>query len=268
MAFVDSHCHLFFNSFIDDLDQVLQRAWDGGITRILMPGIDLETSRQVIALSEKHPNLFAAVGVHPNDALVWQKDSLVELKDLAGHPKVVAIGEIGLDYYRNNTPHALQVEVLAAQLELAARLGKPVVVHNRQAFTDLWPLLKDWQFALEESGNPLGQAPGVLHSFEGTQEMALQATRRHFYIGIGGPVTFRNAAERQEVAREIALEHILIETDAPFLTPHPHRGQRNEPSYVIFIAEKIAQLRAQSLPVVAEATTQNANRLFAWGAAA
>jgi TatD DNase family protein len=268
MAFVDSHCHLFFNLFNDDLDQVLRRAWDGGITRILMPGIDLETSRQVITLSEKHPNLFAAIGVHPNDAVSWQKGSLDELKELAGHPKVVAIGEIGLDYYRDNTPQALQREALAAQLELAARLGKPIVVHNRQAFSDLWPLLKDWQAALERSGNPLSQAPGVLHSFEGTQAMALQAIERHFYIGIGGPVTFRNAAERQEVAKGIPLTHILLETDAPFLTPHPHRGQRNEPAYVIFIAEKIAQLRDQSLQFVAEATTQNANRLFAWGAAA
>ncbi len=268
MAFVDSHCHLFFNLFIDDLDQVLQRAWDGGITRILMPGIDLETSRQVIALSEKHPNLFAAVGVHPNDALGWHAGSLAELKDLAGHPKVVAIGEIGLDYYRDNTPQPLQREVLAAQLELAADLGKPVVVHNRQAFSDLWPALEHWQAALERRGSPLGQAPGVLHSFEGTLPMALQAIERHFYIGIGGPVTFRNAAERQELAKGIPLDRILLETDAPFLTPQPHRGQRNEPSYVIFIAEKIAQLRAQSLHFVAEATTQNADRLFAWGAAA
>jgi TatD DNase family protein len=268
MALVDSHCHLFFNLFIDDLDLVLRRAWDGGITRILMPGIDLETSRQVIALAEKHPNLFAAVGVHPNDALGWQPGSLAQLKEMAQHPKVVAIGEIGLDYYRDNTPQALQREVLAAQLELAASLGKPVVIHNRQAITDLWPVLKDWQAALVQAGNPLGQAPGVLHSFEGTQEMAFQAIERHFYIGIGGPVTFRNAVDRQEVARALPLAHILLETDAPFLTPHPHRGQRNEPSYVIFIAEKIAQLRAQSLQVVAEATTQNANRLFAWGAAA
>jgi TatD DNase family protein len=268
MALVDSHCHLFFNLFINDLDQVLRRAWDGGITRILIPGIDLETSRQAIALSEKHPNLFAAVGVHPNDAVGWQAGSLAQLKELAQHPKVAAIGEIGLDYYRDNTPQALQREVLAAQLELAASLGKPVVIHNRQAFADLWPMLKDWQAALAQAGNPLSQVPGVLHSFEGTQAMALQAIERNFYIGIGGPVTFRNAIERQEVAIALPLEHILLETDAPFLTPQPHRGQRNEPSYVIFIAEKIAQLRAQSLQVVAEATTQNANHLFAWGAAA
>jgi TatD DNase family protein len=268
MAFVDSHCHLFFNSFIDDLDQVLRRAWDSGITRILMPGIDLDTSRQVIALSEKHPNLYAAIGVHPNDAVDWQAGWLAELTDLAGHPKVVAIGEIGLDYYRNNTPQALQRQVLAAQLEMAASLGKPVVIHNRQAFSDLWPILADWQAALERSENPLSQAPGVLHSFEGTQAQAFQAIQRNFYIGIGGPVTFRNATQRQELAQGIALEHLLIETDAPFLTPHPHRGQRNEPSYVILIAEKIAQLRNQSLHSVAEATTHNANWLFAWGAAA
>jgi len=267
MAFIDSHCHLFFNSFIDDLDQVLRRAWDGGITRILMPGIDLETSRQVITLSEKHPNLFAAVGVHPNDATGWQTGSLAELKELAEHPKVVAIGEIGLDYYRNYTPPALQREVLAAQLELAASLEKPVVIHGRQAFSDLWPVLEEWQAALEQAGNPLAQAPGVLHSFEGTAQMAQQAIQSNFFIGIGGPVTFTKATERQELAKSIGLEHMLIETDAPFLAPQPHRGQRNEPSYVIFIAEKIAQLRAQSLHVVAEATTHNANRLFAWGAA-
>jgi TatD DNase family protein len=268
MALVDSHCHLFFNLFNDDLEQVLGRAWDNGITRILVPGIDLETSQQAISLSEKYPNLFAAVGVHPNDAMGWQANSLTQLSKLAEHPKVAAIGEIGLDYYRDKTPPDQQRKALQAQLELAAALGKPVVIHNRQAFTDLWPLLKDWQAGLEHAGNPLSQAPGVLHSFEGDLDTALEVVKRHFYIGIGGPVTFRKAIDRQEMAKGIALEHLLIETDAPFLTPHPHRGQRNEPSYVIFIAEKIAELHAQSLPIVAEATTQNANRLFAWGAAA
>ena len=268
MALVDSHCHLFFNLFRDDLDEVLGRAWEKGITRILVPGIDLETSRQAVVLSEKYPNLFAAVGVHPNDALSWQTSSLAQLRELAEHPKVAAIGEIGLDYYRDKTPQGLQREVLKAQLDLAAILRKPVVIHSRQAFTDLWPLLKDWQESMVQAGNPLSQAPGVLHSFEGNPEMALQAVEQHFKIGIGGPVTFRSAAGRQELAKGIGLEHILLETDAPFLTPHPHRAQRNEPSYVIFIAEKIAELRAQSLPLVAEATTQNANLLFAWGAAA
>jgi TatD DNase family protein len=180
----------------------------------------------------------------------------------------VAIGEIGLDYYRNNAPRALQRKVLEAQLELAAGLRKPVVIHNRQAFSDLWPMLKDWQAGLAKTNNPLSQAAGVLHSFEGDLASGLQVIEGHFYIGIGGPVTFRNAEMRQEVAKGVALEHILLETDAPFLTPHPHRGQRNEPAYVIFIAEKISELRAQSLPVIAEVTTQNANRLFAWGAAA
>ncbi len=212
--------------------------------------------------------MFAAVGVHPNDALGWQADSLEKLKRLAEHPKVMAIGEIGLDYYRDTTPPEVQRKVLEAQLELAADLKKPVVIHNRQAFNDLWPLLKQWQADLSRVGNPLSQAPGVLHSFEGDLTQALQAIEQHFYIGIGGPVTFRNAAMSQEVAKCIPLDHILLETDAPFLTPHPHRGHRNEPSYVIFIAEKIAELRALSAPVVAEATTQNANRLFAWGAAA
>lgn len=268
MALVDSHCHLFFNLFTDDLDEVLSRAWENGITRILMPGIDLETSQQVVALSEKHPNLFAAIGVHPNDAMSWQAGSLEELRKLAEHPKVIAIGEIGLDYYREKAPQALQRKVLEAQLELAASLKKPVVIHNRQAFTDLWPVLKTWQASLVRTGNPLGQAPGVLHAFEGDLSTALEVVEQHFFIGIGGPVTYKNAAARQEVAKGVALEHILLETDAPFLPPHPHRGQRNEPSYVIFIAEKIAQLRAQSLQAVAEATTQNANRLFAWGAAA
>ena len=266
-ALVDSHCHLFFNLFEDDLDAVITRARENGITRILVPGIDLETSQQAVALSEKYANLFVAVGVHPNDAMGWQADNLVRLRELAKHPKVVAIGEIGLDYYRNKTPQALQLEALKAQLELAASLQKPVVIHNRQAFSDLWPVLEDWQASLTQAGNPLSQAPGVLHSFEGDLAMALRAIEQHFYIGIGGPVTFKNAATRQEVAKGIAMEHILLETDAPYLTPHPHRGQRNEPSYVIFIAEKIAELRALSLQAVAETTTQNANRLFAWGAA-
>jgi TatD DNase family protein len=267
-ALVDSHCHLFSNLFADDFDEVLSHAWENGITRILMPGIDLETSEQVVALSERYPNLYAAVGVHPNDAQGWQKDSQARLGSLAAHPKVVAIGEIGLDYYRNHAPQALQRKILEAQLELAADLRKPVVIHNRQAFTDLWPILKDWQAGLAQTHNPLSQAAGVLHSFEGDLPSALMATGLKFHIGIGGPVTFRNALVSQEVAKGIALEDILLETDAPFLTPHPHRGQRNEPSYVIFIAKKISELRAQSLDVVAEVTTQNANRLFAWGAAA
>ncbi len=268
MALVDTHCHLFFNSFQDDLEGILDRAWQIGIDRILMPGIDLETSRQCLALSERHTNLFAAVGVHPNNATTWQAGSLEELHRLAQHPKVIAIGEIGLDYYRDSTPQTLQREVFAAQLELAADLGKPVIIHNRQAFHDLWPMLSNWQATLAQSNHPLSQAPGVLHAFEEDLAAAMQVTGQHFSIGIGGPVTFRNAKVRQEVAKGAPLEKILLETDAPFLAPDPHRGQRNEPSYVIFIAKKIAELRAQPLSVIEEVTTQNANQLFAWRVAA
>ena len=261
--FVDTHCHLNFNSFETDLDQVLANAWQAGIERILMPGVDLETSRQVIELSERDPRLFAAIGVHPNDALTWDGSTLNELHNLSEHPKVLAIGEIGLDYYRDHAPHDLQKMILGEQLGLASRTGKPVLIHSRQSIQELWPILSVWQSHLGGQ-HPLTGRCGVLHSYDGDLATALDAGNHGFFIGISGPVTFRNAPERQLLVASLPLKTMLLETDAPFLAPQPYRGRRNEPAYIPEIARKIADLHSQPLEVIADVTFANADRLLGW----
>jgi TatD DNase family protein len=261
----DTHCHLNLNIFQEDLASILERAWERGLRRILVPGIDLPTSRSAVALAEQHPNLYAAVGIHPGDASTWDAHSLAGLRELAEHPKVVAIGEIGLDYYRDRSPRPLQRQVFRAQLELAGELGLPVVIHNRESTEDLWAELAAWRSELARAGAGLAQRPGVLHSFDGSAPFALQAISNGFFIGISGPVTYKNALERQTVVASLPLDHLLIETDAPYLTPHPYRGRRNEPAYVALVAEKIAALHDQTVDEIVQATWENAALLFGWG---
>ena len=262
----DTHCHLNLPIFHEDMEAVLERAWENGLQRILVPGINVETSRSAVALAEQHPNLYAAVGVHPGDANTWNDDSLVVLRELAQHPKTVAVGEIGLDYYRDRSPRIVQREVFRAQLELAGELGLPVIVHNREAFDDLWSELETWTDEINSSASTLAQFPGVLHSFDGSLANGQQAAEKGFFIGISGPVTFKNAPERQSTATALPIDQILIETDAPYLTPHPYRGRRNEPAYVALVAEKISELHGISLEAAAQVTWQNAAKLFHWGA--
>jgi TatD DNase family protein len=264
LTLVDTHCHLNLDTFQDDLPEVLERAWENGIKRILIPGIDIETSRMAVALAESHPNLYAAVGVHPNDAGTWDDDTIGILRELADHSKVVAVGEIGLDYYRDYAPHPLQQQILRQQLDLASEMDLPVVLHNRSSLPDLWAILREWQHALERHRSPLAARPGVFHSYDGDLGTAQLAVQQHFYIGISGPVTFRNAPDRQQVVTGLPGECMLLETDAPFLAPHPHRGQRNEPAYVRHIAEKVAELHQLSLSNLSRLTTANADQLFAW----
>ena len=264
LSLTDTHCHLNLNIFKDDLDVVLERAWTTGLEQILIPAIDLAGSRQIVELCDKYPNLYAAVGVHPNDALSWQKDTQNCLRDLANHPKVVAIGEIGLDYYRDRAPKLLQREILLQQLELATEVQLPIVVHNRQAFEDLWELISQWQKTLEENNSLIAKRPGVMHSFSEDVGKMQVVVSKHFYVGISGPITYQNAMLQQSVAIAVPLDHLLIETDAPFLTPYPFRGQRNEPAHVKYIADKVAQLRHNNLETIAKNTTLNAIRLFGW----
>jgi len=263
---VDSHCHLNLNSFENDLPEVLDRANQRGVTRILVPGVDLESSRRAVQLSKEYPNLYAAVGVHPNDATTWNEDSLSEFKELAVEPRVVAIGEIGLDYYRDFAPRHLQKDIFMAQLSLAKEVQKPVIIHSRQSLQDLWQILLSWQQDLVGDGNRIASLPGVLHSYEGNLEAALQAISFGFFIGVSGPVTFQNAKDRQAVVSNLPLENVLIETDAPYLTPSPFRGRRNEPGYVVYVAEKIAELKKITFSETAAITTHNANRFFGWRA--
>jgi TatD DNase family protein len=264
LSLVDTHCHLNFHTFQEDREEVLERAVDAGVEKIINPGIDLQTSLEALSLAQRSPYVFAAVGVHPNDSITWEVDTRDQLADYARHPKVVAIGEIGLDYYRDRAPQDVQQRVFREQLELAADLGLPVIIHNRDATEDTLAMLVEWQSWLETHNPMLARAPGVLHSYSGNLQQARTAWEHNFCIGITGPVTFKKADELREVVADMPVDALLVETDAPFLTPHPHRGQRNEPAYVRFVAAKIAELQAVSSEQIAETTTSNADRLFKW----
>ena len=261
---VDTHCHLDFNRFDSDRDQVITRARESGLERILNPGINLESSQAVVNLSEKYPEVYAAVGVHPNDGLSWDSRTLRRFRELSNHPKVVAVGEIGLDFYRDRTPKELQIKIFIEQLELAAELTLPVIIHSRDAMAEVLEILTGWHKGLVNSHSVLADRPGVLHSFSGDEKFAEKTRMLNFFIGITGPVTFHNARDLQDLVIRLPLQDLLIETDAPFLTPHPRRGKRNEPSNVKFVAEKIAELHQEAYNTVTEITTANATRLFKW----
>ncbi len=261
----DTHCHLNLKTaFQEDFEAVLSRAWEAGLDRILIPGMELESSRLAVQLAERDERIFAAVGVHPNDASAWDASTLQELTRLAHHPKVVAIGEIGLDYYRDFAPRELQIEILEKQLELAANLRLPVILHNRDSLHDLRPILAEWRAGLVRSNNPLQARPGVFHAFAEDLATAFDLLDKSFLLGIGGPVTFKNAQDRQNVVSRLPLSAVLLETDSPYLAPQPHRGRRNEPAYVALVAEKVASLQQLSVSQVMEITSDNANRLFEW----
>ena len=262
----DTHCHLNLSTFQEDLPGILERAREGGLGRILVPGIDVPTSQTAVALAEQHDWLYAAVGIHPHDAAGWTDRTLASLRQMAGHPKVAAIGEIGLDYYRDRSPRPLQMRAFLAQLDLAAEMGLPVVLHSREALEDMWPVVTSWQARLQTAGAALAEQPGVLHSFDGDLETGRRAVQVGFYIGISGPVTFKNALLRHQVAAGLPLDRLLLETDAPYLTPHPYRGRRNEPAYVALVAEKIAALHHLPPETVIQTTWANAEKLFHWGA--
>lgn len=217
--------------------------------------------------------LYAAIGVHPTETSDFRLETLDELRKISAHPKVKAIGEIGLDYYWDAAAREIQKKALKEQLNLAAELELPVVIHLREkgdavdgpCAEDAMSILENWAAGLGAEKEALRKNPGVLHSFSGSLETAQRAIGLNFYIGITGPVTFKNAQRKQEMVAQLPLEHLLIETDAPYLTPHPHRGKRNEPAFVCEIADKIAQLQSQSQEEVATVTTSNAARLFSWG---
>ncbi len=266
----DTHCHLDLDKFDNDRDAVVQRASDAGLTRILIPALTLDSSRVAVKLADSHPILFTAIGVHPNDALTWNDETRDGLKKLAAtSKKIVAIGEIGLDYYWNDAPRDVQQKVLKEQLALAEELNLPVIIHLREkgdaehgvCASDLMKILEDWAIR-SKSGK---EAKGVLHSFSGSLETAQCAVDLGFYIGVTGPVTYKNADKKRQVIASLPLDRLLIETDAPFLAPIPHRGKRNEPAFVSHIADKIAEVHSRTPQEVAMNTTSNATRLFSWG---
>ncbi|HET6822855.1 MAG TPA: TatD family hydrolase [Anaerolineales bacterium] len=272
----DTHCHLDFNKFDQDRESVIERALRTGVTRILIPALDLESSRSAIELAETHLSIYAAVGFHPTDLDKFSEQTFEEVQKLASHAKVVAIGEIGIDYYwvKEHEERAFQLKVLRRQLAWAASVKKPVVVHMReekdawfgQASVDLLNILSEWHRELKAMNHPLAEKPGVLHSFNGNLATAQKAMAMNFYIGVTGPVTYKNAEEKRNIIKQLPLSKLLIETDAPFLTPVPHRGKRNEPEFVIYIADKIAQLHGTTREQVAKITARNAAHLFGWEA--
>ncbi|KAA3648647.1 MAG: TatD family deoxyribonuclease [Chloroflexi bacterium] len=264
MVLTDTHCHLNWDSYDTDRSVVVERAAEAGVALILNPGIDIPSSKAAIHLAEEHPIVYAAVGVHPNSASTWEAGTLAELRDLAQHPKVLAIGEIGLDYYRDRAPRYVQEQVLHYQLELASELSLPVIIHNREATDDVVRKLVDWQKQLLEANSTLAKRPGVLHSYSGNISQSQTALEANFYLGVTGPVTFKKADDLRQVVQQIPMDRLLIETDAPFLTPHPYRGKRNEPAHVQYTAQKVAELHSLTEDDVADRTTENAARLFRW----
>lgn len=255
MKLIDTHCHLNFEAFADDLDHVLAEARAAGVVAFIVPAIDLPTSRQVIALAEHHPDIYAAVGVHPNSTSTFSSQQIDALRDLLPHPKVVAIGEIGLDYYWDFSPPDRQQAAFEAQLDLADEFQLPVIVHNRDAHVATLQTLAAWLPVQRDR-------VGVLHSFSGDLHHADQAIDMGFYLGFTGPVTYKKAETTRQIAARVPLDRLLIETDSPYLTPEPHRGQRNTPAYVRYVAQRIASVRHLSESAVAHASTENALRLF------
>ncbi|MDH3944977.1 MAG: TatD family hydrolase [Anaerolineae bacterium] len=264
MRLIDTHCHLYFDQFSEDLEEVLQRAAESGVEKMIVPGISLETSREAVRLAERYDPVYAAVGIHPNSGSEWDENAANEITELAGMEKVVAIGEIGLDNHWETVPVETQERVFQEQLELSAKLDKPVIIHSRESTGEVLGILERW---LRNEKKDIAAAeflPGVLHSYSGDEEECGRAIEMGFFIGIAGPVTFKNALDLQKIVAGLPLEKVLIETDSPYLSPHPHRGKRNEPQMVGLVNGKISELKSRSADEVAEVTYTNAERLFKW----
>ncbi len=249
----DTHVHLNAEQYKEDLEEVIKRAQSEGVTNMVVVGFDRPTIEKAMLLVEKYDFLYASVGWHPVDAIDMTEVDLDWIEELSSHPKVVALGEMGLDYYWDKSPKDIQKEVFRKQIALAKRVKLPIIIHNREATQDIVDILK------EEGAEEIG---GIMHCFSGSEEIAKECMKMNFYISFGGPVTFKNAKKVKEVAADIPLDYLLIETDCPYLTPHPFRGKRNEPAHVKLVAEEIARLKDLPFEEIARVTTENAKKLF------
>jgi len=252
-TFIDTHVHLNAEQYDGDLQEVINRAIEAKVEKMIVIGFDRKTIERAMQLVETYEFIYAVIGWHPVDAIDCTDEDLLWIEQLASHPKVVGIGETGLDYYWDKSPKDIQKYWFRKQIALAKKLNLPIIIHNRDATGDVIEILK------EEDAAKVG---GIMHCFGGSVETAKQCIEMNFMISLGGPVTFKNARQPKEVAKEIPLEHLLIETDAPYLAPHPYRGKRNEPAFVTLVAEEIARQKDISVEEVARQTTVNAKRFF------
>lgn len=254
--FTDTHAHLFYPNFENDLDNVIEKAKNSGVDFIIVPGTDIETSKKAIQLAEKFDFIFAAVGVHPHDTKNWDSSILPQLQELINHKKVVAVGEIGLDYFYDFSPKEKQIEAFSSQIELAIKNNKPIIVHNRDANFDMMNIIRSFR------GSSLR---AQFHCFAGTLEDARELIEMHHFISFTGNITFKKMDSLRNILSRISVENLLLETDSPFMTPVPHRGERNDPSFVKLVAEKIAEVHHLRIEDVARTTSYNAYKLFGIG---
>jgi TatD DNase family protein len=249
----DTHTHLDARQFDEDREAVIDRARAAGVELMVNIGCDRKSIPTTIALAERYPFIYAAVGWHPVDSIDMQPEDLEWIERLSSHPKVVAIGEIGLDYHWDTSPKDVQHRVFREQIRLARKVKKPIVIHNREAHEDVIRILQ------EEGASEVG---GVMHCFSGSKESAKQCLDMNFYISFGGPVTYKNARVPKEVLEMVPMDRLLIETDSPYLTPHPNRGKRNESSYVALVARAAAEIKGISVEELAQITTENGKICF------
>ncbi|MEQ8176210.1 MAG: TatD family hydrolase [Syntrophomonadaceae bacterium] len=251
--FIDSHAHIQDEKLIGDVPKIIDNAHQAGVDNIICVGYDYESSCQAVELARRYPEVYAVIGVHPHDAKTLQKDIMAKLYELGRDPRVVAIGEMGLDFYRDLSPREVQRQAFREQIKLARELYKPIVIHDRDAHQEVADIIKQEKAGLNG---------GVLHCYSGNLPLALELMKEGFYISLAGPLTYKNARKTQEVAARVTLERILIETDCPYLTPEPLRGKRNEPAYVIHTAKKLAELRSKSVEEIGYITSLNTRRVF------
>jgi len=261
LVLADTHCHLVLQELAADLSDVLQRARDAGVDTLVVPGIDVESSRRAVELAESRPGVFAAVGVHPHHADGWSSQTLAELKALARSPRVVAVGEIGLDYYRNLSSREAQRAAFRAQLDLAGETSRPVILHSREALPDVFAEIDGW---LARVTDLHGRSPGVLHAFAGEAQDAQRAVELGFLLGVAGPITYPKSDALRRVIAGVPLPSLVVETDSPYLSPVPHRGRRNEPAHVALVARKLAEVLSLDPTRLSAVTSDNAARLFGW----
>lgn len=250
---IDTHAHLQDEELQKDLAKVLERAKTNGLEKIICVGFDLPSSQQALNIARKHKEVYAAVGIHPHDAESLDNKALEKIYTMAKDPRVVAIGEIGLDYYRDLSPRDQQRRAFLEQIKLAQELGKPIVIHDRDAHEEVMEIIKS-----EKAGKNLG----IMHCYSGSLPMAAELIKLGFYISFAGPLTFKNARKAQEVAAKIPMDKILVETDCPYLTPEPWRGKLNEPANVKYVAQKLGELRGKGEEEIAYLTNLNAKKVY------